>query len=160
MLRSTPVGHVVSYDRMGDALGMHPLEQRHALQMAALRAGRAMLVTDNRTIEAVPRVGYRVVEAAEHIRLGRRRQQASTKQLERGRDVVGHVDMSALTPELRGVVDAMRQAFAAQLDFNARIDVRQRKLEDALTRIEQTTQRDRADIADVLDRLRKLEDRT
>lgn len=157
LLRATGTGEVLSYERIGEALGLDHAADRHGIQMAVRRAAKEHEVNDRRAIEAVPNAGYRIVEAPEHLRLARGQQKRAGKALERGQSKVVHVDLSGLEPETRRAFEVVARAFAMQMDFNKRFDVRQKRLEESVDAMSERTERTEQEIADLKARLARLE---
>lgn len=157
LLCGTATGDVLTYEAIGAALGLDPEGDRHAVQMAVRRAAKQHEVNDRRAIEAVPNLGYRVVEAPEHLRLARGQQKRAGKSLARGQSKVVHVDLSGMEPETRRAFEVVARAFAMQMDFNRRFDVRQAKLEETITGMSERTERTEQEIADLKARLARLE---
>lgn len=157
LLCATTTGDVLTYERIGEALGLDPDDDRHAIQMAVRRAAKEHEVGDRRAIEPVANSGYRVVEAPEHLRLARGQQKRAGKALARGQSKVVHVDLSGMEPETRRAFEVVARAFAMQMDFNKRFDVRQAKLEDTITSMSERTERTEQEIADLKARLARLE---
>jgi hypothetical protein len=157
LLRQTETNDVLTYDTMGAALGLHPDADRHPIQMAMRRAAREHEQVDKRAVEAVPNKGYRVVRPPEHMQLARRQQRRSTRALRSGHSKVVNVDLSGLDPDTRQAFEVVARAFAAQMDFNRRMDVRHRRLEEALTSMDQRHERSEEEIAELRRRLERLE---
>jgi hypothetical protein len=161
LLIRTKTGDVLTYEAIGEALELDPKLERHAIQMAVRRAAKEHEEADNRAIESVPNKGYRVVEAPEHLRLARGHHRRASKALARGQSKVVHVDLGALDPETRRAFEVVASAFAAQIEFNKRFDVRQKRLEQAFediaARTDKTEQRTEQEIADLKARLARLE---
>lgn len=158
MLRGSAVDDVITYERLGEALGLDPGADRHVIQMAMRRAAREHEVSDKRAIDVIPNTGYLIVQAPEHLRLARRHQKKSSKALERGQSKVVNVDLSGLEPETRRAFEVVARAFAMQVDFNRRFDVRQAKLEQAVSAMTERTERTEEEIAELKARLARLED--
>lgn len=157
MLRSLGTGDVLTYESIGAALGLDADGDRHQIQMAVRRAAREYEESDNRALEAVANEGYRVVEAPEHLRLARGQQKRASKALARGHSKVVHVDMTGLDAGTRQVFEATVRAFAMQMEFNKRFDVRQRRLEESLDAMTERTGKTEQEIADLKARLARLE---
>ncbi len=161
LLRVTKTGDILTYEAIGEALELDSQSERHAIQMAVRRAAKEHEEADNRAIEAVPNKGYRVVEAPEHLRLARGQHRRASKALARGQSKVVHVDLAALDPETRHAFEVVASAFAAQIEFNKRFDIRQKRLEaafDAMTeRTDKTERRTEQEIAELKARLARLE---
>lgn len=156
-LVATETGGVITYEEIADALELDAKDDRHAIQMAVRRAGREHEEVDKRAIEAVPNVGYRMVEAPEHLRLARGHQKKASTALRNGHSKVVNVDLSGLEPETRHAFEVVARAFALQMDFNRRMDVRQRQLEDNIGSIADRAARSEEEIAELRARLERLE---
>jgi len=164
LLRDTPVGGVLRYEDMGTALGLDPETDRHVIQMAMRRAAREHEVCDKRTVESVANEGYRIVQTPEKLRLAERDRRKSGRSLARGSSKVVNVDLSGVEPETRHAFEVVARAFAMQMEFNRRFDVRQKRLEKAVDdmsqrteRTEERTERTEEEIADLKARLARLE---
>ena len=151
------VGAVVTYEVLADVLDLDPEADRGLIQATVRRAAREYEEVDSRALEAVPNVGYRVVEPTEHMRLARGQQRRSHKALARGHSKVVHVDLSGLDPEARRAFEIVAQAFAMQMDFNRRMDVRQGRLEQVVRGIGERHERSEAEILELKARLERLE---
>lgn len=157
ILASSATGSVVTYEVMADALGLHAERDKHAIQMAMRRAARHYAQTHNRAVEAVPNKGYRIVEAAEHLRLARNQQRRATKAVARGHEVATHVDLNDLEPETRKAMLLVAQAFATQREFMRRMDVRQKRLEKAVEAMSEKHDRTSDEVSELRARLERLE---
>lgn len=156
LLKSTSHGDLITYDAMGNMLDLDPEADRHAIQMAVRRAARELLEADKLALDAVPNQGYRVVQASEHMELARRQQRRSHRALSRGHKTVVNVDFSGMEPEVRKAFDVMASAFAMQMDFNRRIDVRQRNLESATKAVTARQDRTEEELAELRERLDRI----
>lgn len=161
LLTAAPMNGVITYVQLGDALGLHPDDDRHIIQQAVRRAAREHEELDKRALDVIPNKGYRVVEPREHIGLARRQQKRSSKALQRGYSKAVNVDLNGVEPQVRAALEMVGRAFALQMDFNRRFDVRQSRLEQAVRDIAdaQHTERKRTDeeVAALRERLARLE---
>jgi chaperonin cofactor prefoldin len=157
LLRKGTVGDVITYAEMAEALEVHPERDRNILRSAVPRAAREFEEVDNHAITPVRNVGYRVVEASEHMGLAKVHQRKSSRQLRRSRSKVVHVDMNALSPELQRLFGAAGQLLALQMDFNRRMDIRQKRIEEAVSTITVRTDRSEEEVAELRRRLERLE---
>ena len=157
ILCHTRTDGIATYEQMGEALGLHPDHERHTIQMAVRRAAKELEEEDKRAIEAVPNVGYRIVEAPEHLRLARRQQKRAQVALRSGHSKVTNVDLNQLEPETRRAFEVVARAFAMQMDFNRRMDVRQRRLETAVATVTERHDRSEREIAELKERLSRIE---
>lgn len=164
LLRKLNVGDILSYDEMGDALDVDPGKDRLTIQLAMRRAARELEVADKHAVDAVTNEGYRIVEPTEQAALAHRHQKKARRSLARGQSKVVNVDFNLIGPETRKAFEIMAGAFAAQIDFNRRMDIRQRHLEKAVeavtVRTEENAQRTDEELAELRARLRRLEEKT
>jgi hypothetical protein len=157
MLKECDIGGVLTYEQMAGALHLRPKADRAAIRSALHRAARELLHVDKRAVEAAPKVGYRVVEAEYHLTLAQRQQKRAGRALRRGHDVVVNVDFNGVTPEVRAGFEVVARAFSLQMDFNRRFDVRQKRLESVVRETGERTERNEAEIAELKQRLARLE---
>lgn len=156
-LQSKQVDDILTYEEMADALDLHPQNDRHTMQVSMNRAAQELEKVDKHAVEAVPRVGYRIVKPAEHLRLAKGLQRRSSRALVRGRSKVVNVDLAALDPEIRHAFEVVAEAFARQMEFNRRLDVRQGRLEEALESVQQTSSRTVEEVNELRARLERIE---
>lgn len=157
LLQKLSVGDVLTYDAMAESLDLDPEGDRHTIQVAMRRASKELEEENKHATEAVPNIGYRIVESEEHLGLAQRQQRKSSKALVRGHSKVVNVDLSDVDPEVRKAFQVMASAFAMQMEFNRRTDVRQRKLEDALGTVREESTRTSDEVAELRARLDRLE---
>lgn len=157
LLTAKNIDDSITYDEMAAMLKLHPVEDRHAIQMAVRRAAKEYEETDLRALEPIPNEGYRIVEPEEHLRLAQGQQKRSNKALQRGHSKIVHVDMNGLAPDVRKAFEVVAQAFAMQMDFNRRTDIRQRRLEEAIQSVSQRSERSEEEIQELRKRLERLE---
>lgn len=157
MLTALNVDDTISYEEMGEALGLDPDKERHQIQMALRRAGREYEVVDKRALDVIANVGYRVVRAPEHLRLADREQRKAGKALARGHSKVVNVDFNEVDAETRKAFEVVGRAFALQMDFNRRLAYRQGQTEKALREVTNRTERTDAELAELRARLARLE---
>lgn len=157
VLLGVSIGDLVTYQALGEALNLDPDADRHKVQMAVRRAASEYLDVDKRALEAVPDEGYRVVNASGHLVLARRHQSKASKALQRGHSTASNVDLSGVEPQTRHALEVVAQAFALQMDYNRRLDVRQQRLEDALAEVAERSDRTEAEVAELRERLERLE---
>lgn len=157
MLLKAATGSTVTYEAMGGALHLDPDDDRHTIQMAVRRAAREHEVADGRALDAVPNVGYRIVEVPEHLVLARRHQKKAGRSLARGQSKVEHVDLSGVDPDTRRAFEVVAIAFKMQADFNRRLDIRQKRLESQVQAAVSAQEHTSDEIAELRERLEKLE---
>ena len=152
-------GDLVTYQELADALELDSDEDRVKIQAAVRAAARDLLQEDMLALEPVTNEGYRIVTAEEHLRLARRFQRSSSRALVRGHAVVSWVDYNQLSPDVRALAEVTAQAFAMQIDFNRRIDVRQSRLEQAMMAVAIKTNDTAENVTELRERLARLEAR-
>lgn len=157
ILAPCSVGDVVTYADLGNALDLDPDVDRHAIQMAVRRAAQEFLVVDSHALDVVKNHGYRVVEAREHIDLARRQQRRAGKALARGHDQVVHVDINALDIETRKAFEVVAGAFAQQRLVIDRLNIKHRRLEEAMDAMRPRVDRSETEIAELKERLARVE---
>lgn len=158
VLAQAKIGDVVTYEQLGEVLMLNPKRDRHTIQMSVRKAAQVYEEEWHRALTSVTNVGYRVVEPQEHLTLARRHQTRASKSLMRGQSKVVNVDLSGLDSEVRHTFEVVARAFSLQMDFNRRFEVKQERLEQTLSAIEAASTRSEQEIADLKDRLARLED--
>lgn len=156
LLTPLGVGEVLTYQQMADALQM-PVEDRHTIQMAMRRAAREFEVTHKHAVKSEANVGYRVVQAVEHIDLARSHQKRAGRQLQRGHSKVVNVDLNAIEPETRKAVQLLAQAFSMQMEMSRRLSTRQENLEKAVNSMTQRQERSDDELAELKERMARIE---
>lgn len=159
ILASHAVDEVSTYKEFADALDIDPDRDRRIIQGAIGRAAQELLTVDKHAIEAVPNVGYRIVQPDEQLRLGRGQQRKAGKALKKGHAVTTHVDMTGMDPETRKGFELLARAFAVQGDVNRRLTARQDRMEAALQQILPRTDRHEDELAELRARLEQVEQR-
>jgi DNA-binding winged helix-turn-helix (wHTH) protein len=157
LLSEKEVDSVITYEEMAEALKLDAVADRHSIQVSMRRAAAELEKVNKQAVEAVVNVGYRIVEPEEHLRLARSQQRKSSKALVRGHSKAVNVDLSGVDPEIRNAFQVVAAAFAMQMDFNKRTDVRQKKLEDALEKVRDKSARTGDEVAELRARLERLE---
>lgn len=161
LLAKLGVGDLLPYAAMAEALELDPDADRHKMQLAMRRAAQELEEVDKRAVEPVPNVGYMIVAPNEHVALARQQQRKSNRALARGHSKVVNVDFNQMEPEARKAIELMASTFAAQMDFNRRMDVRQANLEQAIAavtkRADQQAERTDAQLVTLKERLARLE---
>lgn len=157
LLAQMQVDEVLTYEQLGKVLELDPVTDRHTIQMAMRRAARELETENRHALDVIPNVGYRVVEAREHLVLAKRQQRKAGKALARGHSKVTNVDLSNVEPEVRSAFQVVAQAFSMQMEMNRRFSARQNKLERAVAEIEGASERSAAEVAEIRARLEKLE---
>lgn len=122
ILQTCAVDEILTYERMADALELHPDRDRHALQMAMRRAAREFEELNKHAVEAVRNAGYRIVHAEEHVRLANGHQRRSRRSLTRGHSKVVNVDMRGMSREMRQLTEAKARVLSQEIDFLRRFD--------------------------------------
>lgn len=151
------VDDIVTYQQLSEVLDLHPTRDRHTIQMAMRRAAQEYETENRRALVPMRNQGYRVVGAEEHLALARTHQKKAGHELARGYSKVVNVDMNGLEPAVQQAFGMMAQAFALQMDFNRRFNVRQTKLEKAIRETQESSTRTDEEVAELRARLERLE---
>lgn len=159
LLKNLDVGEVLTYAEMGEALDLHPDDDRITIQLAMRRATQELEQADKHTTDVVTGVGYRIAEPIEHLGLARKHQRKANRALVRGKDKATYVDLTGLPEEQKRAFEVVAAAFAAQLDFNKRFDVRQRNLEKAFNSVATRQEETETEVEELRERLARLEGR-
>lgn len=157
LLSDKAIDDVLTYEEMGAALNLDAVDDRHTIQVAMRRAAKELEQVNKHAVDAVQNVGYRVVKPEEHLNLAKRQQRRSSRALVRGHSNVVNVDLSSVDPEIRQAFQVVASAFAMQMEFNRRTDVRQKKLEESLDAVRETSTRTEEEVSQLRARLEKLE---
>ena len=158
-LQQRKVDDVLTYEEMAKLLELDATADKHVIQVAMRRAAIELETVDKHAVEAVVNVGYRIVEPEEHLRLAKYQQRRSSRALVRGQSKVVNVDLSNVDPEVRQAFQVVASAFAMQMEFNRRTDIRQKKLEESLAAVRETSTRTEDEVAELRARLERLERR-
>ncbi|MGH3205115.1 MAG: hypothetical protein ACRDP5_24155 [Streptosporangiaceae bacterium] len=155
ILQGKPTDVVITYDELGEALGLDAEADRHAIQMAMRRAGTELEAEDKRAVDSVPNEGYRIVHDPERLGLARQQGKKATRALVRGYSKAANVDLSEIEdPNVRRGLELTAQAFQVQMEFNKRFAVRHEQLEKELQKVAQAQA---ADVARLNERIERLE---
>ncbi|MGD9604457.1 MAG: hypothetical protein AB7V59_21795 [Gammaproteobacteria bacterium] len=164
LLRKAKVGDVVTYREMAEALDLDAKRDRTKVQLAMRRAAKELETVDLHAVEPVVNEGYRIVEPEQHLDLARKHQRKAGRSLQRGHSKVVNVDFNGMPGDVRKAFEVVAGAFAAQIDFNRRLSVRQDHLERAVEAVTQQTgeqqQRTAEELEALRERLRRLEEKT
>lgn len=131
LLEQADFGQVISYAELDAVLGRSFEENRNPLY----RARREMGDRRRRWLEAVPTVGYRVVEAHEHMRLATAHKRRAKTQLRAMVHVADVTDLARLTPE-------QLASFDSQAKINSMLYMVAVHHEQRLARIEEVLRRE------------------
>lgn len=159
LLTKRNIDDVLTYDEMGLALDLDPVEDKHTLQVTMRRAAKELEQVDKRATEAVPNIGYRIVEPVEHLRLAKGHEKRATRQLVRGRSKVVNVDLSNVDPEIRKAFQIMALRADQTLAVVRQHDVTIRRQQEALNAVAAKSTKTEEEVAEILDRLKRLEDK-
>jgi hypothetical protein len=157
LMADVGVGELISYEAAGQALGLDPVADRTIIQQAARQAGKWLLEEQQRAIDVVPGVGYRVVQASEHLTLARRHQRKSQRALRRGRASLDHVRRDELDAFQLRLVDSAVVQTQLQLEMYTRFKRDQKRLEKGLEVQADRSDRTEAQVKVLHDRIARLE---
>lgn len=147
---------VISYETLESMLSVDRLTAQSVVNSALPGLQRE----HKKTLVAVRGVGYRVLQANEHLGLATRHQRKGRRAVRRGKLVVVHTDYGQLTEAEKVKADTARQIFAAQEAFERRADLRyasKEKLDQFIAGQSSTNERTVEQVEQVKARLRELE---
>jgi hypothetical protein len=148
---------LVTYEQAGEALGLHPEEDRKIIRDAMRQLRKKLLAKDGRALRAVTNVGYRVAASNEHVTLARERKKRAGIQMTDGLDILTGTDLAGLSYEAKELVLAERANFARAVDYIRSMEQRQQRTEAAVEEIKGQVDRTAEETAEVKARLSRLE---
>jgi hypothetical protein len=157
LLRTAEINAVVTYEQMGEVLGLDPDKDRATIRSAVYRAAREHEEVDKRAVRAVPNVGYRIAEPQEHLGLARRHQRRSSRSLVRGHSKAVNVDLSKIDPETRKALDVVANVIALQQDFARRAETKLNAHDRAIKQLTEARDRSDEERQEFRERLERLE---
>lgn len=149
LLADLPVGGTVTYDAMSEAIGQDIRANRGPIY----RATKQLEEEHRRTIISVPRIGYRIAQAAEHEDLARSHHKRARKQVAKSYRKLHSADRAALTPEQRHRFDRLEVTVSRQADMIRRLDARVTRHDTAIKDGRRTTKELEARVADLAERM-------
>jgi hypothetical protein len=158
LLRKRDIGDVLAYEEMGAALQLDPVAERSTIQLAFRRAAKEFLEQNRRATDTIPNIGYRIVEPAEQLGLAQRHQRRAGRAIASARTVLAKVDWELIAdPEARRALELAGTLINRQQEMMARMDIRQRRLEEAMDAVVVRSDRADAEMDELRARLSRLE---
>jgi FKBP-type peptidyl-prolyl cis-trans isomerase 2 len=161
ILVKTPTGDIITYEQLGEALGLNPEDDRNKIVQALRRAAKEHEEHDKRAVDVAPGQGYRPVDPTGSLTLARRQQKKAGRSLVRGHSKAVNVDLNGVDPEVRKALEMLGHAFTLQMDFNRRFEGKQARLEQTIREIADSAAEDRKrtaeEVAELRERLARLE---
>lgn len=159
LLKPLKYDDILTYEKIGDALGLDSKRERHLIHANMQRAARELSEQHDRSISVVRGDGYRIVNPEEHVDLSRRDQRRSSRALVKAKRHVDHVNLSDMSSEGRSIVHATVRLFNFQMEAMRRLDVRQKNVEALARTVEQKGEETAQETAKNSDQLSRLEAR-
>ena len=156
-MKKTEVNVVLTYSYMAGVLDLDPVRDREEIRQAFYRAAKKHEREDKRAVEVVKGVGYRVVEAKEHLALARKHQKRSGRQLSKAVGKVTNVDLNGMDPAVRQGFEMVRGIFLLQEDFNRRTARKLQNHDEAIQSLIQAKDRTEAEREELKSRIERLE---
>lgn len=128
-IRYMKIGDVVTDDELKAAL---PETSWASIVSAMNRAIREVEVEHHRTLERVRVVGYRMIEAVEHERLGRKHHTRAKRQITKARRKIASADRSLLTADERRRFTALEEHLQRHQSMLRRLDDRLLKQDERI----------------------------
>lgn len=143
------IGDVLTYQSIAEALGADKFNPNHRAPF--YKAANVWGEEHSRAFMAVQRVGYRVVEPAEHEVMARDKHKRSRRQLRKGLEVIHRADRSKLPPDVVARFDSLEHTISRHADALRTLRTRQQRSETAIAA-------SRQEIAVTAERVAALED--
>jgi hypothetical protein len=131
-LKDLPPGTVVPYETFATALEVDPDKNLRKIQAAVRAANKILLKLHQRGVTAVPGVGYRVLQAREHVVAASGFQSKANRALGRAVAFYEGTDLSQLTAIERRLHEGQRMLVTALVASHRHLDRRIQKIEDLL----------------------------
>lgn len=128
-------GTVLDFAQLGELLELERPDP-DIIRSAVYAANRRLRREAHRSLEAVPRVGYRLLFAREHASQARRHQERARRQVRRSQEIVRATDITQLTESERRVHDAVEMLSAALVGALRYVDQRFRRHESAIEQLQ------------------------
>lgn len=128
LLTDVEPGDIIKYEQFSEALGRDFLADRNPVYRATLELGR----TRKRWLKVVPRVGYRVIEAREHIGESAERKARATRQLSKAIQIGNATDVERLTRDELTMWDTQQRYNAFVFQVIGQHENRLSRIEEAL----------------------------
>ena len=120
------VGDVLTYEQLTELIGADSRINRGPIYAAQ----RHLENNNQRTIEVVKNIGYRIVAAIEHERLANKHRKKSRVQIRKARSRIRSANRSELPPEARARFEAQDNRLAALEQMHRAHDTRIKRLEE------------------------------
>jgi hypothetical protein len=133
-------GDVLLHEQIRTALDIPDESGMERVYKAASRAAKELRRHNQRSLESVPGLGYRMLLANEHELQSRRYQRSSRRRMQTSLEVVKATNTEELTPAERQKTMALQMVLQGMCQVISDLDVRQRRTEAALSRIEVQTE--------------------
>jgi hypothetical protein len=166
-------GDLLSYEEMGELLGLDFLEPRgkQAILGGARKAAEELRQHERKVFRIVRGLGYQVAQPGQVIELARRHQARAVAEVEAGHAKIEAIDLAQVDVTTARLIEATAMGFARQALIMRQLDVRQDRLETAMaavtvtaqaaiTRVEETSTRvdtNQAEIQQLQQRIAELE---
>lgn len=150
-LQGLPYGHVATYD---DVLTATDIDLRVNRQ-PIYRAMKELEANDQKTLESVHKVGYKVAEPKEHETLARRHHKSARRQVDKAVRKARSANRALLNPTERAQIDAVEMTLSRHADAIRRLDGRVSKIETAQSEARQETEEKFGDLSEQVERMRE-----
>lgn len=129
LFKDQPVGAVIKYKQLTQVLDV---PERHRLNAIVRSALRPMLKLHQRGLKCIPGIGYRVLEAKEHVNIAHKHQSKADKQMGRALMFYRGTNLSELTEAERKLHHGQYMLAEAVMASHRHLDKRISKIEELL----------------------------
>lgn len=147
-----PVGTLITYNHLSEALGGDFLTNRGGLD----KATKVLEEKEKRTVTCVRGSGYVVAPATAHEILVKGRKKRAKKQVNRAISLASNVRKDELSPEAAKRLEETEMTLRAHADMLSRMDRRLGRQEATLKEVRRETKTDAAKMDDRMSRLEEM----
>ncbi|MFY1633658.1 hypothetical protein ACN27F_10295 [Solwaraspora sp. WMMB335] len=133
-------GDILSYDEMGQLLGLDPADHtggRQAIHAAARKAAEVLLTQDRKVFAVARGRGYQHARPNQVLDLAHRHQARAVAEVTDAHTKVDTIDLTSVDATTARLVQATATGFAHQAAMMRQFDVRQDRLDTAMAALQQ-----------------------
>lgn len=142
LVKDADPGRVFAYDELAAALqeGIGGDIPHERIGRAARAASRQFLNDDQRALQVVPMIGYRIAKADDHAVMAQQHHRKAKRESQQSISLITNVRDSELSPEFRGLIRDLRVAFGAVAQMIHAAERRTQRVENVLDEVVRVNQ--------------------
>jgi hypothetical protein len=131
------------YDELISALseGLDDDIRRERVYRAVAQGNKALLRNRSRYLQVVPGRGYKVLRADEHLPVALKKKDSAESVMRRGAELLDHVKLGELDPDMRKTVEGNRLMFAGIIGALKHSEQRHDRAESLIEELKSRVQR-------------------